>query len=78
MKVLRFSQVSEITGLSRMAIWKLEKGNKFPKRVQLTSNRIGWIEEEVQTWLESLPRAVDAGSNKILTNSEENSLSNKL
>jgi len=78
MRVLRFSQVSERTGLSRVAIWRLEKEKKFPKRVQLTPKTIGWFEEEINEWLESRPRAADAGSNKILTNNEENSLSNKL
>ena len=58
MKVLRFSQVEEMTGLSRIMIWRLEKNFEFPKRIQLTTNTVGWIEEEIQEWLESRPRVM--------------------
>jgi prophage regulatory protein len=78
MKILRVPQVSEMTGLSRIAIWRLEREQQFPKRVQLTTKTVGWIEKEVQEWMESLPRAVDAGSNQLITNDKEKSLSNTL
>jgi len=66
MKVLRFSQVSEITGLSRMAIWRLEKDDQFPKRIQLTRNTVGWIEQEIIEWLENRPRVMGEDSNSII------------
>lgn len=33
-------------------IARLEKAGKFPKRVKLGQNRVGWIEEEVLDWLQ--------------------------
>lgn len=64
MKVLRFPQVSEITGLSRMAIWRLEKDNQFPKRIELTRNTVGWIEQEIIEWLENRPRVMGGEDSK--------------
>lgn len=35
-------------------IARLEKEGKFPKRVQLGPNRVGWFEGEIVAWQESL------------------------
>lgn len=37
-------------------IARLEKAGKFPKRVQLGPNRVGWIENEVADWMDGLKR----------------------
>lgn len=44
------------TGLSRVTIWRLEKQGKFPQRLQLTIGTVGWIDDEVDKWLQSRPR----------------------
>jgi len=51
MKILRERQVREITGLSRVTRWRMERRGEFPKRVQLTPRCIGWAESEVLAWL---------------------------
>ncbi len=33
-------------------IARLEKAGKFPKRIQLGPNRVGWVEDEVLIWLQ--------------------------
>ncbi|MCF6326874.1 MAG: AlpA family phage regulatory protein [Devosiaceae bacterium] len=33
-------------------IARLEAAGKFPKRVQLGANRVGWVEDEVLDWLQ--------------------------
>ena len=58
MKILRNSQVMETTGLSRTTIWRLERGGEFPKRVQLSTNSVGWLENEVYEWLEQRKRGM--------------------
>ena len=32
-------------------IWRLEKVQKFPRRIKLGENRIGWVEAEIDEWL---------------------------
>jgi predicted DNA-binding transcriptional regulator AlpA len=48
--------VRQLTNLSRTTIWRLERQGKFPRRLRLSGNRIGWRAEEVLEWIESLPR----------------------
>lgn len=35
------------TNLSDTTIWRLEKAGKFPKRIQLSPRRVGWLESSV-------------------------------
>lgn len=35
-------------------IARLENAGKFPKRLQLGPNRVGWLESEIIEWIESL------------------------
>ena len=58
MKILNLNEVVEKTGLSRVTIWRLEKSGKFPKRVNLTDSRVGWIETEIDEWIEARPRGI--------------------
>lgn len=50
-KLLRFPEVQEKVGLSRTTIWRLEQKGKFPARKKLGENSVGWLEEEVETWI---------------------------
>lgn len=54
-KILRFQEVTELTGLSRSTIWRKERLGLFPKRKQLGLNSVGWLESDIQKWMESLP-----------------------
>ena len=56
MKILSMKQVCVMVSLSRAEIYrKLDAGN-FPKRVQVSENRIGFMEDEVIEWIKSRPR----------------------
>ena len=45
-------QVVELTGMSRSTIDRLEKKGEFPKRVSLSTQRIGWSVQEILAWEE--------------------------
>ena len=51
MRILRLAQVIRMTGLGKTTIYALQAEGTFPMRVQITAHSVGWIEEEVQTWL---------------------------
>jgi len=57
MKLLRIRQVIQITGLSRMTIYRLELAGKFPKRRQLSENSVAWLEADISQWNDSRPVA---------------------
>jgi len=54
--ILRAEDVQVLTGLSRVTIWREEREGRFPARVQLTGNRVGWYGNEIKAWIDSRPR----------------------
>lgn len=56
MRILRIDAVVERTGLSRTTIWRRERAGKFPRRKTLgSSSAVGWLEHEIEEWIDSLP-----------------------
>jgi prophage regulatory protein len=52
MRILSKRQLKELVLYSPQHIARLEKARKFPLRVILGPNRVGWIEAEVLDWLQ--------------------------
>ncbi len=49
--ILRLPTVKQRTGLSRSTIYLRISEGKFPTPVSLGGRAVGWIESEVNTWL---------------------------
>ena len=43
----------EITSLSRVTRWRMERAGTFPRRRQISPNRVGWLESEIRDWVEA-------------------------
>ncbi len=56
-KLLRLAEVSNITGLSRSAIYRLIAQGQFPKPRKTTMHSSRWREDEVLEWIDSRPVA---------------------
>ena len=52
--ILRWPQVKQLTGMSRWTIYRWEGEGRFPRRVPLGNHSIGWYEDEVLDWQQSL------------------------
>lgn len=52
-RFLRFTTIRERTGLSRSTIWRLERRGAFPRHRRISTNAVGWLEHEVDEWVES-------------------------
>ena len=50
-EVLSVLDVSKVTTLSESAILRLEKSGDFPKSIQLSESRVGWVRQEVNEWI---------------------------
>ena len=55
MKFLRIEQVRQLTGLSRITIYRLELAGEFQKRRQLSKNSGAWLDTDIAQWAESRP-----------------------
>lgn len=65
-RILRRPEVIDITGRSSSSLDRDEKSGKFPARVKLGRNAIGWWEDEVFEYLESLDRGACAAPDAAL------------
>ena len=52
-KILRIDEVIAVTGMSRSGIYAAVKKGAFPRPYALTQRTVGWVEDEVQSWLSS-------------------------
>lgn len=50
--ILRLNDVKERTGLPRSTIYLRISQGSFPKPVNLGGRTVGWVEAEVQQWLD--------------------------
>lgn len=53
MKIIRLSAVKEATGLGRSSIYKFMDEGTFPKSIQLTGKAVGWIDQEIEAWVQA-------------------------
>ncbi|MER0216634.1 MAG: AlpA family phage regulatory protein [Nitrosomonas sp.] len=51
-RVLRTQQVIQMSGMSRSAIYRLRKENKFVRHINLGPRSVGYFEDELTKWLE--------------------------
>jgi prophage regulatory protein len=49
--ILRRKQVQERTGLSRSTIYLRIQEGTFPRPINLGARAVGWIEQEIESWL---------------------------
>ncbi|WP_366935750.1 AlpA family phage regulatory protein [Hyphomicrobium sp.] len=50
------SEAALLTSLSRSQIYRLELADKFPRKVQIGNGRVGYLLQEVEADIDSLPR----------------------
>jgi prophage regulatory protein len=52
-KILRMRDIRNITGLSRATIYLMIKKGTFPDQIKIGVRAVGWIESDLQAWIES-------------------------
>ena len=60
MRIIRRPELTERTGLQKSAIYERMEAGTFPKAVTLGPNSVGWLEHEVDAWIEARIAARDA------------------
>jgi len=51
-KIISRTQLDRLVPYSGSHIARLEKVGQFPKRVKLGANRVGWLEDEINAWID--------------------------
>ena len=50
--ILRLPEVKNQTGLSRSTIYQRISEENFPKQIDLGGRAVGWLESDIQNWIE--------------------------
>lgn len=66
LKIIRPKELSKLLGISVVSIWRLEKRGELPPRIKLSQRAVGWLESDIEEWLDSRP-------NSSVTSTGENS-----
>lgn len=52
-QLISLNEVVNITSLSSTSIWREERADRFPKRKQISPNRVAWLRSDVEDWITS-------------------------
>ncbi len=52
-RLIRSKELTQLVGLSRSQVYRLERAGKFPRRRQLGPNSVAWVLSEVLAWCET-------------------------
>jgi len=70
-RVIRKPELQKIIGLSDVTIWRMEKAGKFPKRISLGANSVGWFENDIEDWFaDKAANRISLGANMEKANME--------
>ena len=56
----RFIKLDEViyrTGLKTTSIYTLMNQGRFPKNIKLTKDRVGWLESDIDRWIDERIKA---------------------
>ena len=59
-RIISAKERRELVPYSDMHVWRLERDGKFPKRIRLGENRVGWSLCELQAWIDGKKAERDA------------------
>lgn len=55
LQIVRPKQLAQLLSVSTVTIWRMEKRGELPRRKQISSRSVGWLESEIKEWLENRP-----------------------
>jgi prophage regulatory protein len=50
-QIIRKPELFSKLSLSDSTVWRMEKTGKFPRRIKLGGNSVGWFANEIDEWL---------------------------
>ena len=72
-KVLRLPDVISTVGLSRSSLYTMIQSGHFPPPIKLSSRASGWLESDIQRWIEEKKGGTPSSNNKCIQEDGEKS-----
>lgn len=51
--LLKLPEVIKRTSLCRSLIYQMMKGGEFPKNIPIYGRSVGWVESEIENWIQN-------------------------
>lgn len=61
MNIITSKEAARIAGVSRVTMWRLRKEGDFPKPVRRGTAATGYIQDEINAWVEARAAERDGG-----------------
>ena len=61
-RLIRLTEVLDLTGLSRSSLYRKKRAGDFPESVELGERVVAWWQSEVLEWMASRPKSGTRGS----------------
>ena len=61
-RILKAKEVAERVSISTSQVYRLARDGRFPEPVKITEKRSGWLETEVDQWIDECIRRSRLGS----------------
>lgn len=61
-RIISWQTLRTMVPYTRQHILRLEGKGKFPRRVQVGANRVGWLLSEIEAWISARVAVRDEGS----------------
>jgi predicted DNA-binding transcriptional regulator AlpA len=55
MKLIRITELMEITGLSMSTLMRMERTGRLPRRRKVSKQAMAWLSDEIEAWMRALP-----------------------
>ena len=55
-RLLSMNEVEELTGVSKVTIYRRMKADTFPRPVKVGTRAVRWDADEIEQWKSELPR----------------------
>lgn len=52
-RILRLDEVTQMVGVSRTTLWRMERKGDFPARIPLSSRSVGWRSIDIDNWMKN-------------------------
>lgn len=65
MKILRPKELAKMLSVSTVTLWRMEKRGELPARIKISTRAVGWLESDIEEWLNSLQTSTVDNSEEV-------------